>query len=246
MNLHSHMNGHCDDCPIASLVLCHPGEGAELRSKALREAYRRVHEGFVIYRQGDPCEHFFTLFDGWAIRYKNMSYGHRQILSVLLPGDPISLPLLRSNKLDFSVMALTPGALCVFSRAAMAARLRTDPSFAGKLEAFCAREGRVADERIADLARSASERIARFILDLFVRLRMRGMVADGAFVFPLRQHHIGDALGLTPIHVGRVLRQLRDDGLIEFGRNRLVVRDYQGLLKIAGATEEALASLLDL
>jgi len=133
--------------------------------------------------------------------------------------------------------------LCTVSRRSLVERLRSDHHFADRLQAFCAREARIADERIADLSRTAGERVARFVLDLYTRLRLRGMVEDGGFAFPLRHHHLGDALGLTQIHIGRVMRALRADGLIEIGRDRLVIRDYDGLLKVAGTSEQALASL---
>ncbi len=233
----------CETCPLEGLAFCHPLNGKDRPVAPLGEGYRRFSGAQALYRQGQTCDDFMVLYDGWAIRYRDLSYGKRQIFSVILPGDPVSMALIRRDSLDCSVTALTEGLLCTVSRQSLVERVRSDPHFADRLQAFCAREARIADERIADLSRSASERVARFLLDLYTRLRLRGLVEDGGFAFPLRHHHLGDALGLTQIHIGRVMRALRGDRLIEISRDRLVIRDYDGLLKIASTSDQVLASL---
>jgi CRP-like cAMP-binding protein len=90
----------------------------------------------------------------------------------------------------------------------------------------CLEEKRRADQLAVDLGRrTADERIARLILYLKERLARRGMAQDNTMEFPLRQHHIADATGLTPVHVSKVLSKFRRDGLIEISNRSLTILD---------------------
>jgi len=93
----------CDTCPLEGLAICHPLNGENRPVAPLGEGYRGFSAGQAIYRHGQSCEDFLVIYEGWAIRYRDLSYGKRQIFSVLLPGDPVSMALLRRNSLDCSV-----------------------------------------------------------------------------------------------------------------------------------------------
>ena len=209
----------------------------------LKRGHRLLPARRTIYREGETADEIFTLFDGWAFRFKLMPDGRRQILSFLLPGDTISLPLLRFDRLHFSVQALTAVSLCVFDRAGLADYVSAHPTVARRLEVFFARDAADADERLADLGRrTARERVARLALQLFARLRRRSAVQDSSFDFPLRQQHIADALGLTAVHVSRVFHALRGEGLIVVERNLLTILDPRALMKAAAMRQSDLDS----
>jgi CRP-like cAMP-binding protein len=76
--------------------------------------------------------------------------------------------------------------------------------------------------------------MAHFLLELGARLRLVGMGDDTGFDCPLTQYHLADALGLSAVHVNRVLRQLREEGLVTFQKHRVVFGDFDRLSKLAG------------
>ena len=82
--------------------------------------------------------------------------------------------------------------------------------------------------------RGAIERVAHYFLELVQRLQLLGLARETKFECPLNQFHLADALGLTAIHVHRVLRQLREKGLITVGEHHVVIDDVKGLIHLAG------------
>jgi CRP-like cAMP-binding protein len=105
-----------------------------------------------------------------------------------------------------------------------------------KLSRAWSEEKARADQLIVDLGRrTADERIARLILGLVERLRRRDMVRGDPpeLDFPLRQHHIADATGLTPVHVSKVLSEFRRNGLLRISERSLTVLDLEGFQRVA-------------
>ena len=200
----------------------------------LRREVRRVKAKRIIHREREAFDAVYTLFDGWAFRFRLLDDGRRQIFSFLLPGSPIGLPLHGSSRTQFSVQALTDVTLCVFDRAELADYLGSVGSGWSSLETCYAHLCEANDERLIDLGRrSARERIASFILGLRERLRGQGRVVNETIYFPLKRQHIADALGLTPVHVGRVLGQLVAERAISLGRDSLTVLDDEALVDLA-------------
>jgi CRP-like cAMP-binding protein len=92
------------------------------------------------------------------------------------------------------------------------------------------REAAILGERLTNAGRrSAYERVSHLMLELFVRLSAAGLARDMSFRMPLTQELIGDALGLTTIHVNRTLRSLRRDGLISIQGKRVTLLDPERL-----------------
>lgn len=228
---------NCGTCPIRAHTECYllqtrqPATFAALARETLT-----VTAGNVILREGETPTKTFMLEDGWAFRFTLLPDGRRQILGFLLPGDMISLRSLLPLPMSFSVQALTDATLCSFDAAEFGAALKTSElcdHLIGKLMHHLT----MADARISDLGqRTALERVARLIIDLEGRLRRRGLSHGDNVEFPLRQIHIGDALGLTTVHVSRIFSTLRDLGILTLRRQTIAVTDREKLLKIAGRT----------
>ena len=90
-------------------------------------------------------------------------------------------------------------------------------------------------EHLVNLGRrSADMRMAHFLLELATRLNLVGVGDRTGFVCPLTQYHVADALGLTAVHVNRVLRQLREQGLVTFQKGRVTFHDFNALVTLAG------------
>lgn len=226
--------GGCSACPIRAATLYGGAPELAARIDRLRTGIRTFDARRTICREGEPVQELFTLFDGWAMRFKMLPDGRRQNLAVLLPGDAISLSGLWSERQEFSVQALTPVSLCVFDRATLREFVRSQPDLEWRIGGLMAREIGQLEERLTYLGKcTAHERVARLIINIHKRLAARKLVDGPVFDFPLRQQHIGDSLGLTAVHVSRVLRELRDAGLIERRDRKLAILNYEGLEAIA-------------
>jgi CRP-like cAMP-binding protein len=95
-------------------------------------------------------------------------------------------------------------------------------------------EAMVVEHLVSIGRRSAIGRTAHFVLELYDRLRLVGLAAGNEFVCPLNQNVVADALGLSAIHVNRVLRQLREDGLVTFKAHKVTIHDPSKLKVLAG------------
>ena len=188
-----------------------------------------------VYVAGEPSESAYVICDGWACRMVRLPEGRRQILSFLLPGDLLSATAPFQQSLDFHVEAITKVRYAAIDRDQIRAIVAREPLV---LEAFvniCIAENKDANQKLAELGqRSADEKIALLILQLMERLSERGLVHDQSFEFPLRQQHIADAVGLTPVHVSRVMGILRKAGLIELQQGILKIINLAELRRIGG------------
>lgn len=225
----------CRTCPVHACTLYGCDERERDEIGVLRREFRFVPARSVVLREGAEPATYLTLQAGWAFRYRPMPEGGRAVLHFILPGDPIFLPLLWGSRPTCSVRSLTDLALCVFNSAETAGLVQTRATIFANLGRYIARETGANDDRNAGCGRlSARERVVRLLLDLYDRLTRRGLSRDQAIDFPLRQHHIADALGLTPVHISRVMTELRREGLIEIEAQRLTVIDLPAMQDIAG------------
>lgn len=188
----------------------------------------------VIYGADETLDVVPVIFDGWAARVSRLSDGRRQILSFLLPGDLVSAGAVFTGALDFFVEAITTVRYVQYDRSDLTAKLPEEPKIFQALLGACLAEKNAAYGLATDLGRrSANERIARLFLHLKERLDQRGLVNDQAFAVPLRQQHIADATGLTPVHVNRVIGSFRQNGLIEMSAGILKVLNLSALQRVA-------------
>lgn len=193
----------------------------------------------IVFRQNDLPDAVPVICDGWAASIVMLSDGSRQILSFLLPGDIVSTALLFDARAHCFVEAITEVRYRTFKRNELRAVLLKQPSLFDALSKAWIEEKNRSDQIIVDLGRrSADERIARLILGLAKRLAQRGMtrtVGESGLEmdFPLRQHHIADASGLTPVHVSKVLSEFRRAGLTKISDRSLTIIDQAGLRRIA-------------
>jgi CRP/FNR family transcriptional regulator, anaerobic regulatory protein len=172
---------------------------------------------------------------GWAFRYKGWPDGRRQILDFLLPGDVVSLESGLLGMSDHSVRALTEVELCQLESQRLEEVFREHARLALALAKYQAVEARRMDERFAVIGRrSAIERLAFLMLDLFERQRLGGKSAEIRCAFPLRRQHMADATGLTGAHINRTLNALRREQIALIDGAELVIHDRLALARLAG------------
>lgn len=207
----------CNSCRRRESSSCGALFGDIRREGALRRTHRATSARHNIQRAGEVTDGTLVICEGWAVRYVQLPNGKRQVLSVIMPGDVVSATsVFDTDKRAFSVQAVTKVQSCQVRSQDIRARIANDPSVMNKWTEFAIEELRDADGRLVDLGqRSASERIASLILKIMARLEKKGEVRDLTFPFPLRQQHIADLTGLTPVHVCRVLGAFRKDGIFQ-------------------------------
>ena len=202
--------------------------------QAVRARQSVVTKPTTVLHQGQNATAFYTLLDGWGVRYKMLSDGRRQILSFLLPGDPVTLSALSPRPLAYSVQLLSEAVVSEFDIKLIKQHMRENDELSASANACYERELAMADEHVTNLGRrSAKERIAHLMLEFDALLHWRGAVHDGHIFMPLRQRHLADALGLTTIHVNRTLRALRDEELLDLRGGILSFLDRERLMALA-------------
>ena len=190
----------------------------------------------IVFRENELNDIVPVICEGWAASIVMLSDGSRQILSFLLPGDLVSTALLFQSQTHCLVEAITEVRYRTFTHSELKASLFHNPGFFEKVSKAWLEEKARLDQLIVDLGRrTAEERIARLILGLQQRLARRGMVQPESMEmdFPLRQHHIADAVGLTPVHVSKVLSEFRRSGILKVSDRSLTIVEPAGFRRIA-------------
>ena len=186
--------------------------------------HRSIASGTDIIHAGQDDAELFTLFSGWAFRYKSLEDGRRQILNFILPGDLIGLQAALLAAAEHSVEALTDVEVCVFSRKRIWTIFENKPQLAYNISWLGARDEGFLDDNLTSVGqRTARERIAALVLGLYRRADHLGLVRDNSFLFPLSRQQIADALGLSLVHTIKTWSTLRKAGLFAFKGGQLTL-----------------------
>ncbi len=182
--------------------------------------------------------------DGFAVRYKLLRNGKRQVLNVLLPGDVVGLPGSFLERASSSVIAITDMKLQVCSLDAYVQLCYQRPIFGLVLSWLAVQEAALYAEHITDAGRRTPiERLARFLLEIHARLAMVGRASEPEFDLPFSQEVMGDALGLSVPHLNRTLAQLRAEGLLTFKNRRVHFTDMKAIQLLSQFQPLALAPI---
>jgi CRP-like cAMP-binding protein len=195
---------------------------------------RAAAKGEDLVREGDrPSESLF-LITGFAARYNLLRKGKRQITALHLPGDFVDLHSFLVKTMDHSVMAVTACTLGVVPHEALRAISETQPHLTRLLGVNMAVDGAIHRRWIVSIGRqSALEHAAHLFCEMFLRLQAVGLTEDDSFKLPLTQAELGDTLGLSTVHVNRVIQELRAEGLITWRGETVVITDWPRLQQIA-------------
>lgn len=174
------------------------------------------------------------LVEGWSCRYKLLAEGRRQILSFHIAGDIPDLQSLHLGVLDHGVAALTPCTFALVPHESLRHLTRTFPDVAALLWRETLIDAGIFRAWITAIGRrSAYGGIAHLFCELYLRQEAVGLAADHRCPMPVRQTDLADAMGLTAVHINRVLKEMRDANLIAFERRELVIRDWKRLYEAA-------------
>lgn len=183
--------------------------------------------------RGVPLDHSVLLLDGIVCRQSELVDGRRQILALHLPGDFVDLHGLLLKTLDHEVVSCSSARIAYASHDGLR-RLTVDmPHLARKLWFVTTVDAAIHRQWIEMLARPAIERIAHLLCELQRRLAVVGRADPRGYDLPLTQTDLADATALTPVHVNRTLRHLRERGLVTIRSGRVNIADLAGLCRLA-------------
>lgn len=194
----------------------------------------RFHKCRDVIVAGNVQPFLYVNHDGWLSRYKILHNGSRQIVNFVLPGEIFGLPACAFGTSLYSVATITECSLSTVPIEIVTVAVERNPELSKALLLAAIGETAILGERLIDTARrSAYGRVSHFLLELFVRLERSGQTDNRSFDMPLTQEVIGDALGLSPVHVNRTLRALRDDKLIALDGKRVTLREFGALCRLS-------------
>ena len=234
----------CERCPVRTVTPCAPpSEAGGAAAPPFRISEQWFPAGFDFVEQGGCGRQFFVITDGWAVQYEILEDGGRQILDFLLSGSVVGFHPDGEARSPHFVQALTGVRACTLSTAGFLHAAKSNPALALRLAAVASRSHYRSMRRLTLLGRrSAKERVAVLLYELHRRVRRWSLSArDDEVPLPLTQEHIGDALGLTNVHVNRMLRELREEGVLVLKNGVLRLLDPRRLAEIAGHDEPCLA-----
>ena len=188
-----------------------------------------------ILRHGEVPGVAHVLLDGHTCRYQLLRNGHRQITAILVPGDLCDLEAVLRGRADYGVAALTPCTVGEIPLAAIHEPREPGAGIARALWQHVLRDEAIAREWLVNIGRRpALERVAHLFCELRARLEGVGLASADGFEMNLTQAELADALGLTGVHINRVIRSLRQGGLIRMDGPRLTILDRPALEALAG------------
>lgn len=193
-----------------------------------------------LIREGDRPGPVFVILDGWACRYKILPNGSRQVLAYMMPGDCCDLNIGLLAEMDHNIQTISPAVVATIERVDMDAIMDRHRGVAkamylaqlideGTMRAWITSMGR----------RTSVERVAHLMCELYLRARNIGLTSE-PLALPLSQLLLADSLGMTPVHLNRVLKELRLTGAMTLMRGSLVIADPIKLVQIAGFDENYL------
>ena len=202
---------------------------------------RKVAARRDLIREGDRPGPVFVMLEGWACRYKILPSGTRQVLAYLMPGDACDLHVGLLAEMDHSIQTIVASQVATIERADMDAMIARHSGIARAMHmAQLVDEGTMRAWITSMGRRTSIERVAHLTCELYLRARGIGLVDGPEFELPLSQLLLADSLGMTAVHINRVLKELRLSGAMELTRGHVVVTDPARLVEIAGFDENYL------
>ena len=208
---------------------------AERRAlEALEESERVVSRGHVLRAEQAPARELFVVRRGWLYSSMLLPDGNRQILSVHLPCEFAGDTGMAWGNAPFTLVAATDATVGVIDKSALRRLFAEHPRLGLLLYALSQAERVALADRLASVGRtSARARVAALICDIMRRLRAGGEAVEDGIPLPLTQEEIGDATGLTAVHVNRMMRQLVEEGVIARTNGRVRILDEARLASTA-------------
>lgn len=210
--------------------------------QALEKDRKSIPKDQLVRDMNDPADYLYTVSSGWMMSYKVLSNGNRQVVDFLLPGQIAGLDDVAFKHASSALLMVTDGDICPFPKQNLHIIFNESPRLTDLFYMMMSREHALRSERIVNMgAKDSLAKLAHFIIEITIRV---GRVMDepsDEINLPVTQEVIGQALGITPIHVNRCLAMLREAGYINQHRNKIKILRYDDLCEVAEFDEAYLA-----
>lgn len=201
---------------------------------ALPHTIKRLPPAGTILREGDRADVCPVLLSGFAYRQKVASDGGRQIVALKLPGDALDLQSIYLHKADHDIRMLTEAELALVPLTAIEQLTVARPSIARAVLVDILIESSISREWLLNIGRrNALARLAHLLCELHDRVNEIASETSDHFEIPLTQEQLADLLGLTPVHINRMVRQLEKMGAIGRPSRSLTILNFDELAKIS-------------
>ncbi len=202
---------------------------------------RKLHEKTAVFEKyqeilnpRDTQGQWLIVNRGWACRYTDLSNGSRQVINYYLPGDIINLPALNVSKTNYAISSITPMHVSKFKPDTLQNLFALHPKLESLYDLIHGNEENLLVEQVVRIGRrSAYERTAHLLLELYHRLKVVGQTVDNTYSMPLTQGLLADTLGMSFVHMNRTLHKLRSDNLIAIQSEKISLLDLDKLAEIA-------------
>lgn len=193
---------------------------------------RELPERQTIVTAGERVRVSTLLLDGLMCRYMDDRQGERQIVALHVAGDFVDLHAFPLRWLDHDVATLTPARIALVPHDALAKIMVERPNLTRLLWFSTLTDAAMHREWIFRLGRlSAYGRVAHFFCEIDAKLQAVERSDGKRFSLPINQNDLGEICGITSVHANRVLRKLREDGLMMFRNGEVTILDREGLCR---------------
>jgi CRP/FNR family transcriptional regulator, anaerobic regulatory protein len=208
----------------------------ELIAKFQSGSLRVLRAGQLFVAAAQPGDVLYRLRAGWAYRFRNLAEGSQAIVDVYLPGDIIGFDTVLRSRDAESVRTLTTIAVEVIAAKDGLRELLASQCTAFYISRLLSERQQRSDRLLSALScLDARGRTAAMVLDFYERLKLQKLITALSFNLPLTQHHIGSFLGVTVVHVNRVIRALSDAGIVNIEKHYVTILDMPALTHLAKA-----------
>lgn len=224
----------CSNCPLRKHDVFAAFTPTEERfMKEFKAGELKVDAGSPVLSEGAASPYLYSVLNGFGVRSKAIEDGRRQVTNFVFPGDLIGLQTAVMNAMEHSVDSTTAMTLCVFPRERLWDLLKNSPERAFDMVWAGAREESLLGENLLSVGRrTARERLAAALWNIFSRMRAIGEGDRAHAPMPWRQQDLADALGLSLVHTNKTLSRMKDEGLIQWSSSTLVVEDLDQLAAV--------------
>jgi CRP-like cAMP-binding protein len=194
---------------------------------------RSIEARHDILHEGDEASQCCFVIEGWVCRYRMLSEGRRQILSFHIAGDFPDLQSLHMAVMDYSLATLTNAVVALIPHESLKELSERFAGICTRLWRITLLDAAIGREWMLGMGRRpAYERMAHLFCELHLKLQAVGLAEGGRCPLPITQGDLADALGLTSVHVNRVLRDMRSQGLVTLRSRTLTIESWDELLRV--------------
>ncbi|MAC12082.1 MAG: transcriptional regulator [Sphingorhabdus sp.] len=190
--------------------------------------------GQKLWEEGGDSDSLCIVQEGWLLSETFLEAGERQILRFYFPGELIGTAGISFNQASSTVRAVEDARLCIVPRRRMGELFARQPRLASLFYSLGMLEVADLNDRLRALGRTDGKaRLAQLFLSIAERLRVLEGRDTKVMHVPLTQSDLADAVGLTAIHVNRLLKEMTREGLIKRTRREIELCDEDQLRRIS-------------